>query len=77
MSDDINPLELGDELMVFTVVFGEGGIEIDFLDPRRQSEGLNEITKLGIDRTLMATEIEEIEEAVRDLIDEALRNRRK
>lgn len=74
---DVNPLTMGDELMIFSVMFGEGGVEIDFLDPRRQAEGLNEITKLGIDRTLMRDEIEDIEERIRDLIDEALRNRRK
>jgi hypothetical protein len=68
---------MDDQLVVFSVSFGPDGIEIDFLDPRRQSRGMNEITKLGVDRTLMADEIESLEEQVRDLIDEALSTRRK
>ena len=68
---------LTDELFIFSMGFGPDGVEVDFLDPRRQSEGLNEVTKLGIDRSLMRDQIEEIEELIRDLVDETLRTRRK
>jgi HAMP domain-containing protein len=79
VTDPSNPLSVAieDDLFIFNVGFSPEGVEIDFLDPRRQAEGLNEITRLNIAKTLMPDEIEALEEAVRDLVDEALRSRRK
>lgn len=74
MPEPQNPLELGDELLIFNVGFGPDGIEVDFLDPRRQAKGLTEVTKLGIDRGMDL--IDQLEELVRDIVDEALRERR-
>lgn len=74
---DVNPLDLGDDLVIFNIAFGPDAIEVDFLDPRRQSKGLTEVTKLAIDRDLMRDEIEHAEELLRDLVDETLRTRRK
>lgn len=74
---DMNPLTMGDDIIVFSVAFGPDAVEVDFLDPRRQAKGLTEVTKLAIERTLMGDEIEELEERMRDLIDEALTTRRK
>ena len=74
-----NPVQnvLNDELVLFSVGFSPEMVEVDFLDPRRQSKGMTEITKLGIERTQWADEIEHIEELVRDLIDDVLRERAK
>lgn len=78
MTED-NPLQgrLGDELLIGNVTFGTDAIEIDFFDPRRQGSGFAEMTKLAIDRHIMLDEIEEIEERLRDIIDETLTRRRK
>lgn len=70
-------LELGDELHLFNIAFSPEVVEIDFLDPRRQAKGVTELTKIGIERRDFEDEVESIEEAIRDLVDEALRRRRK
>lgn len=78
MEDLPNPLtELADELLVANVAFAEQFVEIDFFDPRRQGPGVVEFTKLSLDRTQFLDSIEFIEEHLRDLVDEALRERRK
>lgn len=74
-----NPLDRidDDRLVIANMAFSPDIVEIDFFDPRRQADGIMEFTKIAVERRLFVTEVDHLEEYIEDLIDEALRQRRK
>lgn len=66
-----------DALKPISVFLSPEGIEIDFYDPRRSSNGVTEITKISVERSALTDLIEQIEADVSDLIEEALTIRRR
>lgn len=77
VTNPIHGMMDGDRLIIANVTFSPEVVEIDFFDPRRQGDGIVEFTKIAVERRLAPTEVDQIEELVEDLIDEALRQRRK
>lgn len=76
MEERPNPLD-SDEITVASASFSDDMVEVDFFDPRRQSDAVMEFTKIVIDKNAYLDSVEYIEEQLRDLIDDALSDRRK
>jgi hypothetical protein len=74
MTDIPSPLE--EEVTIANVAFSDDYVEIDFFDPRRQCDSVLEFTKIMVKKTVFLDQIEELNELVIDLVDEAMLQKR-